>query len=509
MVKGTRFAYLIEFDDVSSIETVSPNCIGIGAKSGNLYLKYASGSEKIIYGADSALTTGCLISKSATGFQDSPIFVYNGNIGIGTTVPDCPLTVIRETTGSIFSIDRYLSTSGGAAILCRKARGTLASPSLPDADDIVGGIFNQIWSGSAWINSSTIRGLCDGTPTSSSSPGKLVFQTTPSGSTTLADRMTIRQNGYIGIGTASPIGLLHVHTSGSAETADASFQIIRECTGSTNNQDIYINSASGAGISFRKARGTFASPSDAQGNDIAGGVIGWLWSGSAWGNIASMRIAADGSNSVGKIYFQTNGNNTRVTIKNDGKVGIGTETPSSLLHMHHASDAADFYISSARTTEGRIASFNLQGTASGNYFRFVWRSYTQSGITSDEVIQTVFDAENTLWRQIVRFRLKNRYLFIGEDSLLTYFSAPVHGFGTSTPSEMVEVNGNVRATGFMAGADAGVDISSGTLKAVTVKKGIITAGSSVTPIADGTYTIADYKYMTISGGIITALVADN
>lgn len=227
---------------------------------------------------------------------DSPIFVYNGNIGIGTTVPDCPLTVIRETTGSIFAIDRYLSTSGGAAILCRKARGTLASPSLPYADDIVGGIFNQIWSGSAWINSSTIRGLCDGTPTSSSSPGKLVFQTTPSGSTTLADRMTIRQ---------------------------------------------------------------------------------------------------------------------------DGKVGIGTTTPSSLLHMHHASDAADFYISSARTTEGRIASFNLQGTQTGNYFRFVWRSYTQSSITSDEVIQTLYDAGNNAWRQIIRFRLENRYLFIGEDALLT------------------------------------------------------------------------------------------
>lgn|SRR5574343_236864 len=202
------------------------------------------------------------------------------------------------------------------------------------------------------------------------------------------DSVIFEAAGAVGIGTSNIVGKFH---------------IIAEGSGATNTQDMYANSTTGAATSFRKARGTFASPTAAQSNDIAGGLIGFLYNGTEWTNVSSIRMIADGNNTVGKIVFQTNQNTERMVIKNDGKIGIGT----------------------------------------------------------------------------------------------------------SAPNELLEVVGNVRATGFMVGADAGVDVNGGTLKAVTVKKGIITAATAVTPIADGTYDLSAYRYIQISGGIITALIEDN
>lgn len=202
-----------------------------------------------------------------------------------------------------------------------------------------------------------------------------------------ADSVLFERGGAIGIGTSNIVGKFH---------------IVAEGGGSTNTQDMYSNNAQGAGLAFRKARGTFASPSAASGSDLIGALIGFMYNGTEWTNVAALRLRADGSNLNGKITFETN-NNIRATLKNDGKFGLGTETPA----------------------------------------------------------------------------------------------------------EMLDVVGTVRATGFNADGHAGVDVSGGTLKSVTVRKGIITAATSVTPIADGTYTLANYKYMTVSGGIITALVEDN
>lgn len=219
---------------------------------------------------------------------------------------------------------------------------------------------------------------------------------------------------------------------------------------------------------------------------------------------------ADTALTTGALVKKTAGGfGDSVVTENAGKIGINQTNPQGVLHASVNGDAADFYLSGSRTNDGRLASFNLKNDNSANFFRFVFRRFTSSGTTSDEVLQTIFDSEATVYRQIVRFRLVNRMLYFGEDALTTTFFAPVNGFGVTTPSERVHVDGNVRATGFMVGADAGVDANGGTLKAVTVKKGIITAATAVTPIADGTYDMSAFKYIQISGGIITALIEDN
>jgi hypothetical protein len=74
------------------------------------------------------------------------------------------------------------------------------------------------------------------------------------------------------------------------------------------------------------------------------------------------------------------------------------------------------------------------------------------------------------------------------------------------------VTGDCQADTYHVGATAGVDMASGTPVAVTVTKGIVTAATSVTPVADGTYTVGARLTpggtdgsITVAGGIITAI----
>ncbi|HDS11272.1 MAG TPA: hypothetical protein ENN77_00020, partial [Candidatus Wirthbacteria bacterium] len=95
-------------------------------------------------------------------------------------------------------------------------------------------------------------------------------------------------NGNVGIGTSSPAGKLHV------------------------NGDIIV--PSGNVIRFRRGSANNAI----------------LWQGTD----DKLFLRQPNNN---HMYFQTNGNNTRMTILNNGNVGIGTTSPSALLNLRSTS----------------------------------------------------------------------------------------------------------------------------------------------------------------------------
>jgi len=115
----------------------------------------------------------------------------------------------------------------------------------------------------------------------------------------------------VGIGTASPVGKLHV-SIGSGNTYPAP----------SSNADILVldNKSAGGGVDGGM---TIFTDNGAKGN---------IYFGDEQSNQVT-GIVSDNTTSNADLYFTTNGDNERLRIKGDGKVGIGTASPDKKLDI--------------------------------------------------------------------------------------------------------------------------------------------------------------------------------
>jgi hypothetical protein len=146
--------------------------------------------------------------------------------------------------------------------------------------------------------------------------------------------MRITSSGVLGIGTSTPNS-----TYGYARMELAS-------DGFGAPTDLLIrNAANNAGYApglvFQHARGTLASPLTVNNGDYLGAIGTMNYDGANYILSAGLDIFADGTIASGivptRLHFNTmntTGNySARLTIKNDGKVGIGTTAPHSTLQV--------------------------------------------------------------------------------------------------------------------------------------------------------------------------------
>jgi hypothetical protein len=113
----------------------------------------------------------------------------------------------KYTTASK-DIDTFLGSSGMKAYKWHthqsglinwgyKARGSRASPVVPILNDKIFGFGCGIWDGNSWVSAAQCLGKVDGTITTSSTPTRLTFDTTPVGSQTMVERLSILNDGKI------------------------------------------------------------------------------------------------------------------------------------------------------------------------------------------------------------------------------------------------------------------------------------------------------------------------
>jgi len=183
----------------------------------------ASSGGDIVFGANSVPTTGIPTERMR--------ITSNGDVGIGTTTPPSPLSVVSRSginggasillTGNTNNeriVIRASASGGGGGTPVFSAFGSQGTPTSPSASlsgDQMGYYQLGGYDGTNWVRSAWITGLAAENYSSTNRGSHMAFSTTPIGSTTIAERMRIEANGNVGIGTTNPSGKLHVESAGA------------------------------------------------------------------------------------------------------------------------------------------------------------------------------------------------------------------------------------------------------------------------------------------------------
>ena len=256
-----------------------------------------SASAPSIGGTDT--NTGLFTGSDIVGFETGGVerirIDSSGRLIVGTnsarntrlgTNNFSGLLQIESDSEAAATIGRFNNGAGSSRLVLQKARGTKASPSVVQSGDDCGQILFSGWDGDTFTNAAYIKVEVDGTPGDDDMPGRLIFATTPDGTTTSQERLRIASDGKIGINTTSPIGTLDVY--------DGTFILSKPNeTGNERNWRFLNNNAAAGNLGLQ---------------------VSTAAAGSTFSNV--------------------------IELTKEGNVGLGTTSPSDALEISHASDPA-------------------------------------------------------------------------------------------------------------------------------------------------------------------------
>ena len=341
---------------------------------------------------------------------DDLVLAGAAKLGVGTTSPEELLDVASTSTDKGIQVSCYSTTQGSAGTirLAHSLSGTVGSHTAVTVNDQLGRIFFAGSDGTDFYDGAAI--IADSTQNYTGSNGgtRLEFWTTPTNTQSIARAMTIEQDGSVGIGIASPEALLHVYSGtdiSMSSTGDGQIKIGGNAYKGAialdgSNMNIYHNSSS---------RGLVLGTNETARLTIAGG-----------GNVT---IAED-------LFCSSN-------------VGIGTTSPGRMLELKESSTAAGDAVIRLRgngnnadnTVLGALEWYNAD--SSGDQPGVVCRIEGVSGNANGHMGEIVFQTHDGTEggegsNPVERMRIDN--------------SGDV-GIGTASPSEKLDVVGNLTVSG--------------------------------------------------------------
>jgi hypothetical protein len=270
----------------------------------------------------------------------------NGNVGIGTTNPDAPLTISRTHTNGSPGIDNFITLDA-----------TEKSGQNLEAGDGVGILFKVPVESQSSSVGARIAAVREG-GTENATSTELVFQVSQQDET-LDEAMRIDRDGNVGIGTTNPGATLHVKASDDSTNALA-FWVVNKAhnnsiisayengdvslgaltykdasgnvgIGTTNPSGKLDISSSSTNIDTSSTDGDFVNIRNQNSTTNNFSSIGFFDnSNELTSRIASIRGTSNGRGSLAFINGRTSDGSKveMMRIDSNGNVGIGTTNPS-------------------------------------------------------------------------------------------------------------------------------------------------------------------------------------
>lgn len=325
---GHTTIYGSGLDDLIALGVSDPNValeLRSGTTGGSPYMDFANDA---VSDFDARIQQNG--EKGLKVLTDSSFAVPFGKVGFGTLSPGS-MSGLTNSRVEIADEDGLLSDftlrvagpGGSSAQNFAKSRGTLNTPSVVSDGDLLGNLLFVGYDGldfgsfAAWI-----RAAVDGTPGINDMPGRLQFMTTPDGFESPIVRMTIKNDGKVGVGTTTPNAKFEVLNSISSSSSETGVNGLtsNSSTGSAFG-GIFTASSAGSGVhtgvrgnasstSANSAYGVYGEADNSSTGEAFGGYFNVPTSGgtgAVYGVMANAFGTIGASSPVYGGYFFTDG----------------------------------------------------------------------------------------------------------------------------------------------------------------------------------------------------------